>query len=218
MSRTTSTIFLALALLAAPAGAQTKPWKQLFNGKDLTGWAQLGEGGIRVEEGMMRTYGGGMGLLYWKGGKLGNCVIRVVYKTQAPAANSGVFIRIPVEPREAWMPVHYGYEVNIESDPARWKEDDYYASGSLYSFTKILQKADKPAGEWNTMEITIDGPRTIVFLNGVKVTDFTEGQPLRPYKKDDPLPGPRPNEGYVGLQNESSETVWFKEVAVRPLK
>jgi hypothetical protein len=28
------------------------------------------------------------------------------------------------------------------------------------------------------MEITIDGPRTIVYLNRVKVTDFKEGQPV----------------------------------------
>jgi hypothetical protein len=30
------------------------------------------------------------------------------------------------------------------------------------------------------MEITLDGPHTIVYLNGVKVTDYTEGQPVPP--------------------------------------
>ena len=115
------------------------------------------------------------------------------------------------------MPVHYGYEVNIESDPARWKEDDYYATGSLYSFTKILQKADKPGPQWNEMVVTIDGPRTIVHVNGIKVTDYKEGDPLRPPHKDDPLPGPRPNDGWIGLQNEG-EQVLFKEIAVRPLQ
>jgi hypothetical protein len=209
---------MLLAALTTPAGAQTPPWKQLFNGKDLTGWQHVGDGGIRVENGLLRTYGDGMGLLWWTGGKIGNAVIRVVYRTQEKAANSGVFIRIPIEPREAWMPVHYGYEVNIETDPSRWQEDDYYATGSLYSFTKILQKADLPAPQWNTMEITIDGPRTIVFVNGIKVTDYTDGQPVPAHKKGDPLRGPRPNEGYIGLQNESNEIVLFKEIAVRPLR
>ena len=45
-------------------------------------------------------------LLYWTGGKLGNCVIRVVFKMRDHNDNSGVYIRTPIEPREPWMPVH----------------------------------------------------------------------------------------------------------------
>ena len=30
------------------------------------------------------------------------------------------------------------------------------------------------------MDITLDGPRTIVTVNGVKVTDYTEGDPVPP--------------------------------------
>ncbi|MCX6628049.1 MAG: DUF1080 domain-containing protein [Candidatus Solibacter sp.] len=210
---------ILLCALALPAPAQNQlEWRQLFNGKDLTGWKHVGQGQMTVEDGLILTGGRGMGLLYWTGGKVGNAVIRVVYKTKETANNSGLFIRIPLEPREAWMPVHYGYEVNIEYDPARWKEDDYYATGSLYSFTKILKKADRPGPEWNTMEITLDGPRTLVKVNDVLVTDFTEGDAVPAWKKDDPLRGPRPNEGYIGLQNEGNETVYFKEIAMRPLK
>ena len=88
--------------------------------------------------------------------------------------NSGVFIRIPLEPREEWMPVHYGYEVQIDNHPERSQppEDEYHSTGMLYSLTKPLAKAWKPGPEWNTMEITLDGPHTIVTLNGVKVTDY----------------------------------------------
>ncbi len=71
---------------------------------------------MTVEDGLIQTHGG-MGLLYWTGGKLGDCVIRVVYKMRDHNDNSGVFIRIPIEPREAWMPVHYGYEVQIDNEP-----------------------------------------------------------------------------------------------------
>lgn len=71
--------------------------------------------------------------------------------------NSGVFIRIPIEPREAWMPVHYGYEVQIDNHPERSNEDDYHVTGMLYSLTKPLAKPGKPGPEWNTMEITLDG-------------------------------------------------------------
>ena len=202
--------------------AQTKKdvsqWKQLFNGRDLTGWKHVGGGSRFVEEGLLASKGG-MGLLYWTGGKLGNCVIRVVYKMQNFNSNAGIFIRVPIEPKEEWMPVYYGYEVQIDNHPETSNEDEYHISGTLYAFTKPLAKPGKPGPQWNTMEITLDGPRTIVYLNGEKVTDYTEGQPVPERKFSfEPYPGIRPNEGYIGLQNHGDEDiVYFKEVAVRPL-
>src|SRR2546426_3987725 len=94
----------ALFLIAA-ARPQSPAWKPLFNGKDLTGWKHVGPGSMTVEDGLIRTHGG-MGLLYWTGEKLGNCRIRIVFKMRDHNDNSGVFIRIPIEPREEWMPGH----------------------------------------------------------------------------------------------------------------
>ena len=125
-------------------------------------------------DGLIQTHGG-MGLLYWAGGKIGNCVLRVVFKMRDKNDNSGVYIRIPIEPREAWMPVHYGYEVQIDNHPETSNEDDYHVTGTLYSLTKPMAKPGKPGPEWNTMEITLDGDRTLVSVNGVKVTDYKEG-------------------------------------------
>ena len=70
------------------------------------------------------------------------------------------------------------------------------------------------------MIITLDGPHTVVELNGVKVTDYTEGQPVPDKKFDfEPQRGTRPNEGWFGLQNHSdNDIVFFKEVAIQPLK
>jgi len=218
MRRVWSCLLLLAAFLPLGAQAQSDGWQQLFNGKDLTGWKHVGPGGDTVEDGLIRTHGG-MGLLYWTGGKLGNCTIRVVYKMRDNNDNSGVFIRIPIEPREEWMPVHYGYEVQIDNHPETSGEDEYHITGTLYSLTKPLAKPGKPGPEWNTMEITLDGPHTVVVLNGVKVTDFTEGDPV-PEKKFDfePWRGLRPLEGYIGLQNHSDDDiVFFKEVAVKKL-
>jgi Domain of Unknown Function (DUF1080) len=210
---------MAFAALVPVARAQSGDWKQLFDGKDLVGWKHVGKGEMTVEDGLIRTHGG-MGLLYWTGGTLGDCVIRVVYKMRDQNDNSGVYIRIPIEPREAWMPVHYGYEVQIDNEPEKSNEDDYHVTGTLYSLTKPLARPGKPGPEWNTMEITLDGPHTSVVLNGVKVTEFTEGNPV-PAKKFEfePERGPRPQEGYIGLQNHSeNDVVFFKEVAIRMLK
>ncbi len=211
-------LLLLLALSTITLQAQSNEWRQLFNGKDLTGWKHVGPGGDTVEDGLIKTHGG-MGLLYWTGSKLGNCVIRVVYKMRDNNDNSGVFVRIPLEPREEWMPVHYGYEVQIDNHPETSNEDEYHVTGTLYSLTKPLAKPGKPGPEWNTMEITLDGPHTVVVLNGTKVTDFKEGAPVPERKFDfEPQRGPRPLEGYIGLQNHSdNDIVFFKEVAVKKL-
>jgi hypothetical protein len=207
--------FVALACFSL----QAAEWKQLFDGKDLNGWKHVGPGGMTVENGLIHTHGG-MGLLYWTGGKLGDCVIRVVYKMRDFNDNSGVFVRIPDVPTEPWMPVNKGYEVQIDNHPETSGENEYHVTGTLYSQTKPLAKPGKPGPEWNTMEITLDGPRTIVSVNGVKVTDYTEGQPVPPKEFDfEPDRGRRPESGYIGLQNHSDkDIVFFKEVAVKPLK
>ena len=212
-------VLVMFCIAASGALAADREWRQLFDGKDLSGWQHVGAGSMSIEDGLIRTHGTkGEGLLWWTREKFGNCEIRVVYKTGIKPADSGVFIRIPIEPRETWMPVHYGYEVNIEIDPARWQEDNYYATGSLYSFTKIFAKMDRPGPQWNMLNISLDRSRTIVFVNGTKVTDYKEGDPVPPHRDGDPLRGPRPNEGYIGIQNVDDEQVYFKEIAVKPLR
>jgi hypothetical protein len=209
-------LFVAL-LLTFSLNAQN--WKPLFNGKDLTGWKHVGGGSRFVENGLLASKGG-MGLLYWTGGKLGNCQIKVVYKMQKFNSNAGIFVKVPVEPKEEWMPVFYGYEVQIDNHPETSGEDEYHISGTLYAFTKPKSKPGKPGPEWNTMLITLDGPRTIVYLNDELVTDYREGEPVPARKFDfEPYPGRRPDSGYFGLQNHGDEdVVYFKEVSVRPLK
>ena len=146
-------------------------WKPLFNGKNLDGWKHVGPGGMSVKDGMIVGHGG-MGLLYWTESKLGDCVIKVVYKMRDNNDNSGVFVRIPILPLEPWMPVNYGYEVQIDNHPETSNEDEYHITGTLYSLTKPLAKPGKPGPEWNTMEITLDGPRTVVTVNGDGTSDL----------------------------------------------
>ena len=211
---------LLIPLCAATmAPAKQLGWQKLFDGHDLKGWKHVGPGGFTVEHGLLKPYGG-MGLLYWAGGPFSDCEIKVEYKMEHENDNSGVFIRIPSEPTEPWMPVNRGYEVQIDNHPELGGEDDYHVTGTLYSLTKPLAKPGKPGPEWNTMLIRIEGTRTQVFVNDVKVTDYTEGQPVPERKFNfEPQRGPRPNEGYIGLQNHSdNDVVLFKEVAVQPLK
>jgi len=205
---------------ATGQAVDTSQWRSLFNGEDLTGWKHAGNGSMSVEDGLIRGHGG-MGLLYWTGEKFGNCKIRVVFKMEKTNSNSGVFVRVPIKPYEEWMPVYYGHEIQIDNMPELSDETEYHSTGMIYSLTKpLVPNIGKPGPEWNTFEITLDGSRTIVYLNGVKVTDYTDGDAVPPRTWDfEPFHGPRPDFGYLGLQNHGEEdVVYFKEVAVKPLR
>ena len=67
------------------------------------------------------------------------------------------------------------------------------------------------------MEITFDGPKTHVVLNGVTVNDFDMNSPVPPREKwFEPERGPRALLGYIGLQNhDTGSTVRYKEVSFR---
>jgi hypothetical protein len=207
---------MALAQAERPReAASSSGWRPLFDGRSLDGWEHVGPGRFVVEDGMLRTEGG-MGLLWYSREKLGNCVLHVVYKTARPRANSGVYIRIADRPRDEWYAVHHGYEVQImDSGP------EYRRTGSIYSFAKATAQPAK-AGEWNTLEVTLKGDRVLTAINGVGVAEFDPSGPV-PERKDtsptgDPERGPRPESGYIGLQNHDDDSiVYFKEVSVRPL-
>lgn len=202
--------FLALFLLLLPAGGAAD-WKQLFNGKDLTGWKMTGPGQFVIEDGLLKTEGG-MGLLVNTTQKFGNATIRVVFKTASERANSGVFIRMEELAADPWYGVHNGYEVQIDA-----AGDEWHCTGSLYSLAKVSKRAQKPMGEWNTMDIVLKGQKTTIILNGETVNEFVGNQPV-PERKQwfEPVRGPRPDSGYIGLQNhDGRSTVYFKEVSVK---
>jgi hypothetical protein len=211
------TILALLTLVLVTGFSSDDSWTQLFNGKDLTGWEQVGPGSFVVEDGLLKTVGG-MGMILYPAQMFGDVVIRVVYKVKDNDCNSGVFIRIPEKPVDEWVAVNKGYEVQIDNGK-RHVGGEYHCTGVLYSLTKAMAHPQKEVGEWNTMEITLDGDRTIVTVNGVMVTDFKEGDPVPAKTRDfEPDRGPRPLQGYIGLQNHDSlSVVYFKEVAVRPL-
>ena len=160
-----------------------------------------------------------MGMILFPAEKFSNVVIRVVYTVKDNDANSGVFIRLPEKPADEWVAVNKGYEVQIDNG-TRHVGGEYHCSGVLYSLTKAMSHPQKKPGEWNTMEITLDGPRTIVVLNGEKVTDFKEGDEVPAKTRDfEPERGARPLTGYIGIQNHDDlSTAYFREIAVRPLK
>jgi hypothetical protein len=210
-------ILSAFVLVSLLAHAETK----LFNGKNMDGWRAIGRdqsatalAGFEVKDGMLQTTTG-KGLLWFTKQKIGNATIKVVYKMSNEKGNSGVFIRIPIEPQTEDDAINKGIEVQIDN-----RDDDWHSTGVLYSMTKAMARPYKKPGEWNTMEITLDGLRTIVKVNGVLVTDYDGTSPVPEKKKSfEPDRGPRPAEGYIAIQHHDENCVIsFKEISVTPLK
>lgn len=203
--------FLAM-LVWLGCGPSGPPPEQLFNGTDLTGWRHVGPGEFTVEDGALKT-SGGMGLLVYDEKPFGDCLLRVVYRPESPESNAGVFIRIPEPAHDPWFAVHRGYEVQIQDT-----SDEFHRTGALYSLSSAREF---PASEdgWNTMEIYLDGQTTRVEVNGAQVNEFQGDQEV-PDRKQwyEPQRGPRPDHGYIGLQNhDEASTVYFREVSVAPI-
>ena len=210
-----------LVVLLLPCALAPAAEKQLFNGKNLDGWARIPRHdgappderpGFVVRDGLLVSVPDAPeDDLWYTREKIGNATLRLVYKVGAPSANSGVFIRIPVKPTSEDDAINKGIEVQIQDTG-----DPYHCTGVLYSMTAAKARPYKPAGEWNTLEIAMRGARTIVTLNGVVVTDYDGVAPV-PEKKGryEPDRGPRPETGYIAVQHHGGgDAVWFKEIAL----
>lgn len=140
-----------------------KPVK-LFNGKNLEGWELMGKNttnGFKVVDGVMVNnpvkvdnkrihYGNIRTKEEFEDFKL-------TLEVNVPAhSNSGVYLRGI-------------YEIQVLDSYG--KELDSHNMGALYSRITPSQAAEKPAGEWQTMDITLYDRHVTVFLNGKTVID-----------------------------------------------
>lgn len=182
----------------------------------MDGWepTPAGREVYKLVDGMLVSQPESKGMLRYSREALGSCTVRLVYQMSNSKGNAGVFIRIPTPDATESQAIHEGIEVQIDE-----QDDEWHSSGVLYSMTKSKARPYKPEGSWNTMEITIDGPRTVVVLNGTLVTDYDgAGEIPRQRMSYEPRRGPRPETGYIGLQNHDSRaTIRFKEISVRSL-
>jgi len=196
----------------------TSGWQQLFNGKEVEDWSFVGLGNFAVDKGMLMS-GGKTGILWYNREKFGNCVVRVVYKVSDKTTSSGVFVLIPKPPVDVWDAVNHAYQIKIQD-----YADEYHRTGSVYSLSAASIAPTKPPGEWNTLDIFLQGDHVKVYVNGELVSTYNPSQPLPPKQaSSDSSRGPRPTTGYIGvlnhndLINDKMGQIWFKEISVLPI-
>ena len=239
-----SALVFLLASIADSAPPTGEGWQPLFSGKDLSGWkVPQGDGGHwKVVDGVIdydarseakgdknlwteKSYQDFVLHIEWRINEThGKYPLKVIlpggsYKKgpdgkdivmPTPNADSGVFLRgqgksqvniwcWPVGSGEVW-----GYR-NDKKQPAETR---------AAVVPKV--KADKPVGEWNTFEITMQGDVLNVQLNGKQVI---ENARLVGIPKEGPL-ALQHHGGYnekTGQYNAASSLVQFRNIYIKEL-
>jgi hypothetical protein len=174
---------------------------QIFDGKSLDGWRMSGEGKFLIlyDEKAIQSQGG-LGLLWYSKQKYGDFIIKLEWRVASDGDNSGVFLRIPSLEDDPNVAVRGGYEVQINN---RGK-DSLHLTGAIAGFAAPRNVALKPAGQWNMMEIHVMDQTYEVYINKIKVIEFT---------------GERSLEGYLGLQaHDDNSRVSYRNITVGKLK
>jgi type 1 glutamine amidotransferase len=174
----------------------------LYNGS-TTGWAQAGPGSFTNTDATL-TSTGGMGLYWYRAKEYASYSLKLDWRMPGDD-NSGVFVGFPTsdDPNSA---VNQGYEIQIDATDTADK-----TTGSVYGFKSAdvaaRDGALNPPGSWNTYEIRVEGERLQVFLNGVKINDFTNTDPVRSLQQ-----------GYIGIQNHGTgDDVSFRNIRIKEL-
>src|SRR5215471_4246061 len=127
-------------LLSAEADAESgwRPLSLISGGRIAEGWVHVGWGGFAVDGDYLRTECDpkGLGLLVYKKQRLGNCQLRVVFKSKETKSNSGVFVRIA-----------NGILHQVSHPGAAFDRD---ASGNISkpSMQSMMTSAEREEGPW----------------------------------------------------------------------
>jgi len=185
---------LLLGLVSSPfpssASGQEAGWTTLFDGSSLDGWRVLGDANWELADAAVSADSGN-GYLVTES-SYGDFELTLEFWVDEPA-NSGVFIRCS-DPDN--IGAANSYEVNIYDTRA----DQTYRTGGIVNVaapTSVINTG----GQWNSYEITAQGSRLVVILNGTQVVDATHDQFVR---------------GPIALQYGAG-TVRFRNVQIRML-
>jgi Domain of Unknown Function (DUF1080) len=162
-------VILGLALTGAVAlqpattvSAQAGGWTTLFDGTSLKGWNAIGAANWRLADGAVEATSGQGGFLVTPVA-YGDFQLTLEFWV-SDDANSGVFIRCQ-DPKN--VAANNAYEVNIYDR----RPDPSYRTGAIVDVAKPMAMLDT-GGKWNTFDITAQGPKLTVILNGTKTVDI----------------------------------------------
>jgi hypothetical protein len=220
---------IILVMSTATPRAQDEGFTPLFNGKDLSGWVygRRGDGtenrtgkGYQVENGVLFTTKEDGGNLFTDK-QYADFVLRFDFKL-TENANNGIGIRAPLVGDAAYV----GMEIQVLDDSGseyrNLRPAQYH--GSIYQMFPATRGHQKPVGEWNSEEITVQGRKIVVKLNGATITegnlDDVKDETLlakhRDLSKPEGSRGIANTTGHIGLLGHGTR-VEFRNIRIKAL-
>ena len=158
-------------------------WTVLFDGTSFDGWKGYKMDDVpeywKLEDGAMVFYPPtdrkkGVSYNLVSTNEFHNFVLSLEWKI-AEAGNSGVMWGVQ-EMAKYGQPYNTGPEVQVldnEKHPDG-KNGTSHQAGALYDMVAPSEDVTKPAGEWNSMSITVDYSNNVgvIVLNGVEIVNF----------------------------------------------
>jgi hypothetical protein len=168
-------------------------------------WRHAGQGSFTLADGAMTSTNTaespGLGLHWFPDTSYKNFTVRMQWRISDATDNSGVFVRFPDPGDDPGVAIDRGHEIQIYDGAT----GEPQKTGSIYNADRENFRTSKPPGEWNDYQITVNGQRYTVCLNGKIVNEYVSNQG-------------RGTEGYIGLQNhDPGSSVSFRNVRVKQL-
>ena len=223
MHKTPAILLPAALLIASYAGAQTPTqFRDLFNGKDLTGWVNVNTAPDtwKVKDGLLICSGHPIGVMRTDR-QYENFILHIEWKHIEPGGNSGVFAWSNANPNpESRLP--NGVEIqmleldwvnlnkqNGQPAPIAYVHGELFGVGGVTTIpenprgtrSKSFENRCLPKGEWNTYDVVaVDGVIKLS-VNG----KFVNGISKSSQKK-----------GYLCLESEGAE-IHFRNIRILEL-
>lgn len=186
-------------------------FQSVFNGHDLNGWRGAVEN-YQIVDGAIVCQPGKGGTLFTRD-EYADFVVRFEFKLP-PGGNNGLAIRYPGtgHPHIDGM-----CELQILDDTHEKyaKLDARQYHGSAYGMVAAERGFLRPVDEWNFQQVTVQGSRIAVELNGFGILDADLSE-VTEFKDDSPHPGKDRTNGYFGFAGHN-DPVAFRNIEIRRL-
>jgi hypothetical protein len=186
-------------------------FRPVFDGQSLAGWAGATKN-YEVRDGAIVCKPKKGGVLFTKD-RFTDFAVRLEYKVP-PAGNNGLAIRYPGKGQGSYDGM-CELQILDNEHPKYAKLDPRQYTGSAYGMSAARRGYDRPAGEWNFMLVTVQGPTITVQLNGVQILD-TDLSQVTQFKGNLKHPGKDLKEGHFGFCGHN-DAVAFRDIAIKEL-
>jgi hypothetical protein len=205
-------ILLLASLMASMMAAQNvKPaklggedWVQLFNGKDLTGWVEVGKEKWTVEDGEIKGEAVSKAYGYLQTDKdYKDFHLSIKFKCVGNG-NSGVFFHTAFKP--GTPDITRGLQFEVDCRIGQHTGGIYGDGRGWIVWPAPENELVVRKGDWNEYTLKVEGNRYTSRLNGVLMVDFTD-------------PNPKSFDGPIALQLHSGGegNMRFKDIWIRDL-